>query len=138
MFVVKVKTLVNDEDDKIPYDEKRKIMRMIKKVMENRKHSKIAKEKFQSILEDKCKEYGYDPIQEYCKTCKRDDFDENGDYNPCCHFKEKIDFVKVFEFAKFSKERCNEYDHYAVVSHLFYNKELSRFVLLECNLLYYI
>ncbi|CAG8843526.1 22618_t:CDS:2, partial [Gigaspora margarita] len=75
------------------------------------------KEKFQQILENKCKEYRYDPVQEYCKICKRDDFDENGDYNPCCHFKEKIDFVKVFEFAKFSKEYCNKYeDHYANIS----------------------
>ncbi|CAG8458733.1 5511_t:CDS:2 [Gigaspora margarita] len=46
---------------------------MIKKVMENRKHSKIAKEKFQQILENKCKEYRYDPVQKYCKICKRDD-----------------------------------------------------------------
>ncbi|RIB07315.1 hypothetical protein C2G38_2046105 [Gigaspora rosea] len=112
-FVDKVNTLINDEDDIIP--EKRRIMRMINKVWENRKYSKIAKEKFQQILENKCKEYGYDPVQEYCKICKRDDFDENGDYNPCCHFKEKIDFVNVFEFAKFSKEYCEKYEnHYAV------------------------
>lgn len=43
-FVDKVKILINDED------EKRKIMRMIKKVLENRKYSKKAKDKFQQIL----------------------------------------------------------------------------------------
>ncbi|CAG8854630.1 26179_t:CDS:1, partial [Gigaspora margarita] len=62
-----------------------------------------------------CKEYGYDPVQEYCKICKRDDFDENGDYNPCWHFKEKINFLKVLEFAKFFKQYCDKYgDYYAV------------------------
>ncbi|CAG8475169.1 35722_t:CDS:2 [Gigaspora margarita] len=89
IFEEKVNTLVNNEDNKIPFDEK-KIIRVIKK---------------------NC----FDPVQEYCKTCKRDDYDENRDYNSCWHFKKKIDYVEVFEFAKFFKKYCNEYEgHYAM------------------------
>ncbi|CAG8856960.1 33253_t:CDS:1, partial [Gigaspora margarita] len=110
-FVKKFNTLINDEDNKIPTDEKRKIMRMIKKVLENKKYSGQAKEKFQQILENKCKEYCFEPFQEYCQICKRGDYDENWEYNPCWHAKQKIDFVKIFEFAKFSKGYCDK-DHY--------------------------
>ncbi|CAG8813780.1 13196_t:CDS:2, partial [Racocetra persica] len=47
------------------------------------------------------------------------DFDENWEYNPCCHIKQKIDFVEVFEFAKFSKGYCDK-DHYEVAAKEFF------------------
>ncbi|CAG8534627.1 6412_t:CDS:10, partial [Racocetra persica] len=133
-FVNKFKILINDEDDKISSDKKIKIVGMINEVLKNRTYSKKAKEKFQHILENTCEDYGYDPIQEYCKICNQGDYDENWEYNLCWHFKEKIDFFQVYNFVKFFKKYCNK-DHYDVVSHLFFNKDLSKLILKQCNLL---
>ncbi|KAF0538763.1 hypothetical protein F8M41_007531 [Gigaspora margarita] len=82
-FVNKLKILINDEDDEILSDEKKEIVGMINEVLEDRTYSKKAKEKFQQILEKTCEDYGYDPVQEYCKICNRGDYDENWVYNPC-------------------------------------------------------
>ncbi|CAG8533724.1 561_t:CDS:10 [Gigaspora margarita] len=61
-FVNKLKILINDEDNEIPSDKKKEIIEMI---------NEKAKEKFQQILENTCEDYGYDPIQEYCKICNQ-------------------------------------------------------------------
>ncbi|RIB15680.1 hypothetical protein C2G38_2318652 [Gigaspora rosea] len=82
-FVNKIKILINDEDNEIPSDEKIEIVGMINEVLENRTYSKKAKEKFQQILENMCEDYGYDPIQEYCKICNRGDNDKSWEYNSC-------------------------------------------------------
>ncbi|CAG8775312.1 21758_t:CDS:1, partial [Gigaspora rosea] len=57
--------------------------------------------------EETCSEYDKEQIQLYCTVCGYETFKEDD----CIHLPQRIDFVEVFEFAQFLKNRCDN-DHY--------------------------
>lgn len=131
IFKRKIKLLLDNVDDKLSESDKRGIKRLINNVIGNQTYSKQAELIFKQLLEDKCSEYNYKPVQLYCRVCKRyDDFDENDNYSSCDHLRRPIDIVEVYEFAQYLKEFCKDSQyHYEVVSHLFDNKDISRLIL---------